>query len=369
MFLCLVAFGFDMYFVYIYIHHSEVVFGWRFYTETSVIGTLFWIIFLSELFYRISNHLKKRRRYEYDYAHHAPYLPATLPSTHHQHVSSSPNTFPNKTAVEPEEGVIVPYERQTRSCCRTFWSAMRFISVWLISAALLNVSITSFQHQTRSVFALPFARDSAQGDSLNEKYSGYEPHDLFNCPDVNISDYLTTLCQFNQLVMTLSALIGLITVFEGLATVIFENRKHPSSSRRPQMKKRAEHYDLAEMGNAHVIVPIQSPHPVSDPNPYSDIHNENSFANKGDHNLDERPLPSLPPRSENENELAKEQVDDNAYAAVVSNTENVGFNPFEKEKEHTWVDEKVIDYSNQGEESIAGPSNTYPADIKRTDGL
>ncbi|KAF9352000.1 hypothetical protein BGX26_010097 [Mortierella sp. AD094] len=365
MFLCLATFGFDMYFVYIYIHHSEVVFGWRFYTETSLVGTLFWVFLLSELFYRIDNYTRERRQYEYDYAHHAPYLPPHSPSSH-QHTSS--DTFPNNTtAIKTEDGVIIPYERRSNSCCKTFWSVARFLSVWAMSAGLLDVAIKSFQHQTRFVFALPFARDSAQGDALHQRYGSYDPHNLFGCPDIDLPDLLTTLCQFDQLTMILASVIGLIAVFEALLTVIFENRRYPRpSERRSHMKKRAELYDETEMGNAHVVVPIPPSHPAPELNSY-DVHNQNSSTVSDDdtYELDERPLPALPPRLEHEHEL------DDLYAAA-GDTKKVGLNPFDKDLEdnkHAWVSLGDKNYADVAQESNAGPSNTYPADVKHKDGL
>ncbi|KAF9998224.1 hypothetical protein BGZ80_008668 [Entomortierella chlamydospora] len=357
MFLCLVVFGFDMYFVYIYIHHSDVVFTWEFYTETSLIGILFWVIFLSELLYRIGNCMKRRRQYEYDYAHHAPYLPPHLSSSHEH---ASPDTFPsNDTAVKTEDGVIIPYDRRSNSCHRKFWSVARLLFVWLMGAGLLNISIRSFEHQGRFVFTLPFARDSAQGDALNEIYSSYDPHNLFKCPDINLPDLLTTLCQFDQLTMTLSAAIGLVAIFEALFTIIFKNRRYSRpSEQRSHMKKRAEQYDEIEMGNAHIVVPIPPSHPLPQLNLHG-IDNQNYLpVSDGTYEANERPLPPLPPQPEHEHELGD-------HYAAVGDTKKVGLNPFEKDlndNKHVWD-------TDVGQESNAGPSNTYPTDVKRKDGL
>ncbi|KAF9175136.1 hypothetical protein BGX21_007130 [Mortierella sp. AD011] len=357
MFLCLAVFVLDMFFVYLYIHYSDVVFNWKFYTETSLIGTLFWVIFLSELFYRIGNCMRRRKQYEYDYAHHAPYLPPHLSSSHEH---ASPDTFPNNdTAVKAEDGAIIPYDRRSNSCHKKFWSVARLVFVWLISAALLNISIRSFEHQGRLVFTLPFSRDSVQGNALDGSYSSYDPHNLFECPDIDPSDPLTTLCLFNQLTMTVSAAIGLVAIFEALFTVIFENRRYPRpSEQRSHMKKRAEQYDEIEMGNAHVVVPISPSHPSPELNLYG-AYNQNSLpVSDGIYEANERPLPPLPPQPEHEHEL------DNHYAAA-GDTKKVRLNPFDKDLK----DDKHVWDTDVGQESNAGPSNTYPTDVKRKDGL
>ncbi|KAF9115386.1 hypothetical protein BGX27_008005 [Mortierella sp. AM989] len=369
MFLCSTAFGFDMFFVYVYIHHREVVFGWKFHSETAIIGTLFWIIFLSELVYRIGNRMRGQRQYKYDTGNHAPYLPPT--SSSHQH--GSEDTSPDNTAIKTEDDIIIPYERRSPFGCRTFWSVARFLSVWALSAGLINIAVQTYQRQERFVFTIPFPRDSTRREISGYRYGDYNPHDIFNCPSLDLPDLLTTLCHFNQIVILVLSVIALLAVVEGLATVIFENRRpiHPSAS--SLMRKKAEHYDLAETGNAQVIVPVPSPHPVPETKPYG-VYNQNaSLAKENSYELDGRPLPALPPRPERDQELDGEGSGvDGMYSAAVGDSKKVGYSPFEddlKDSKHAWVEQDQLNRAEGEHENDAGPSHTYPADVKRKSGL
>ncbi|KAF9436005.1 hypothetical protein BGZ76_005040 [Entomortierella beljakovae] len=209
----------------------------------------------------------------------------------------------------------------------------------------------------RSVFPLPFPRNSDDGEDLGDRYGYYDPQDLFSCQDIDVSDLRTTLCHFNQLTMILSALIGLVVILEGVLTFIIETRSHTHPSLNKSLtKKRAEHYEESELGNAQVVVPM-SPRPFSEPYPYGVDSQNASLPNPGQFELDERPLPDLP--------------DWNGKKLPVPDYSSDVKNPFAsdlKDSKHAWAGSEGKDESNDYTQDIAGPSNTFPEDVKHKDG-
>ncbi|KAF9918945.1 hypothetical protein BX616_003980 [Lobosporangium transversale] len=448
MLVALTAFGFDMFFLYVYIHYPEVVMFWRYYAGTALVGFLFLILVFSEIGYRIKNAQRRRyeRQYNYSSQQYVSFSSLHTPSLVHPVVASPPfaaaattvvpgssepeggvnNNYKNSdnnnihgnivnllTAPDdayhlyPRYGIVTPIER--RSSCVTAWSIIRFLAVWLISAGLLNISIQAYQRHERQIFTLPFQRDTQdRADIYDGRYGIYNPRDLYNCPHIVRSNLLSYLCVFDQVALGFYSLAGLLAVAEGIAAVIVENRTRATfkglynpnddiankmwgkqkKSIDSMVKRRSEVYDQAEMGNAHVLTIPDHSTTLSTDNAlemcqYGLAHAKACMYD--DKASQERPLPPLPARPAAAQE--KDMVESDQYQNSHAFTSTAAHIPLEgnaKEGQHSrnTVLDSLVDHSalDSKEDSTAatmvdptgnqpGPSNSFPVDIKRSDGL
>ncbi|KAG0354125.1 hypothetical protein BGZ54_001833, partial [Gamsiella multidivaricata] len=265
LFFCLATLGFDIFFIHVYQTYNQVVFTWKFYAHMGLVGVLVLIILASEIVHRISNYRRVQRERAsieaaYETSHHAPYLPPTSFS------SSSPESTEALMHELPKPQALHYPEPPT--CCQTTFSIIRLLILWAISAALLNITVRTFETQGRFVFSLPFPRDSSQGIALNNKFSAYDPHDLFFCPDIKLPDLTTILCHFDQITMILVTVVAICAIIEAIAVIVLVNRTRSPrlaawagvENERGKMKKRVEVYDDVELGNAQVVaVPFPCP--------------------------------------------------------------------------------------------------------------
>ncbi|KAG0299284.1 hypothetical protein BGZ98_010163 [Dissophora globulifera] len=258
----------------------------------------------------------------------------------------------------------------TTTTTTTFWSVLRILVVWTASVGILNATVSSIPHQERFILSLPFPRDSAQGQALNNKFDAYDPHNLFDCPVIQLPDLLTTLCSFDQTTIDMAIVVALLAIIEAVLTFILVKRAnkyvgggHPGleegaaahtgvalepqpllqhREQQPQhydaenqhsaMKKRSEIYDNGTEGEAYndkfaapaVHTNVERGSSVIEMLPFDDKLNHQN-----------RALPPLPVRS----------------------NEEVPYYPFSDSEKYEYV------------ESEAGPSHVYPADIKRHDGF
>ncbi|KAI1313858.1 hypothetical protein EDD11_002459 [Mortierella claussenii] len=444
LFICLVTLGFQFYFVYVYIHNNQVFFTWKFYASTGIMGALFLVVLLTEIVYRIS-HVRRRKqqqRFQQDFEHHAPYLlPPNTTATQREPATAAlagdepsqpppplaPPSFPPHAHQAPIPTILPPDAYARPSGWSTFWSIMRFIVVWLLAAAILNITIQVFQRQERTVFALPFPREDSHL-SQNDN-----PNNLFRCGTIQLPDLLTTLCLFDQLVMLFCSVAACLAIIEGLLTVILQNRaltsvkyttwktvqKSAASSpflRRglglfKNRKKRPEVLldDETELTHSHVVVIPEtytaqhSSSRLPDTKTSADVYSASHLAEQNPVERDdyqrhpdglqaavaygkqtrqwdgppveERPLPALPP-SPLEKDQGLEQLEkDNTLASSSSSGGSSSSNqpmdvkkpPLMLENDHVWADP---DGSTKDNLCQAGPSNSsYPVDIKRKDGL
>ncbi|KAG0200510.1 hypothetical protein BGX28_006439 [Mortierella sp. GBA30] len=383
-FACLAAFGLDMYFLTLYQNYTQVVIMWEFIAQMGIIGAMILTLILSEIAFRIL--IYRQRHRERYYAHdfgtgaHNPYISGAE--------ASAPGTGP-VLIQEPKPY----YYKHDRSCCSTFWSIIRFIFVWVLAAGILRITIDTYIRQGRSIFTLPFSRYAPQG--INSQWRDYDPRDLFNCRfDDDWSDPLSRLCTLDNVGMFLATIAGALIVIEAVATIIFENRDpRPRTSRSNKgdiTSHTTETIRQEELGHSHVVV--VAPPPV-ELQPYGAYHQQQEqysqhAASGPTPNLSERSLPPLPPRPPGEE---NDDGTEDAYAAAVKQTK-AALSPFEKESPspNVWVnaaDEKnkmrgVYSRDNNTaadglaayetlpveEESLAGPSHSYPPDVKRKDG-
>ncbi|KAF8937406.1 hypothetical protein EDD21DRAFT_367998 [Dissophora ornata] len=355
LFFCLAAFGFDMYFVYMYARYTQVAITYKFAIETGLVGLLGLILTVSEISLRISNHYRRR-----SYQRHSGYKVADE-YTSMSSPPAPPSTIYGGEISSSDEHQATPLQpmQQGSHGCKTFWSIIRLLVVWAISGGLLKVAITTYQHQERFIFTLSFSRDSTQADALNYDFSSYDPRDLFNCPDVSLPNLLTTLCLFDQITVLLAGLSALLAIVEAIATVILDNRvprfteeevmMMSVARRRSGMRKSREVYEDPELGNVHVAtVPVPIPEMA-----------EAALQPNGQVNL-QRPLPPLPVRPTSGDGTEKGEQ----YMYQAPKFTKPGYSPFEND----FKDSKGACPTPNETQNQAGPSNSYPADIKRHDG-
>ncbi|CAO3564821.1 unnamed protein product [Mortierella alpina] len=359
---CAAVFGFDIYFIELYETHNEVAFKWQFFAQTGIISAMILTLVLSEITFRICLYRQRHRKRHYspDFGEHSPYL------------AEPSGTGPG--------GVALPVEprRRSRGCCSIFWSIIRFCWMWILSAGILHVTIRSFTRQGRSVFVLPFLRDSTPGIYYSE-YRNYDPRDLFTCPDGTWFNELSYLCRFDNVATVLAAAAGLLVLVEAVATLIFENRgprSSKSSSFRNTLatKHRTEPIHQEELANSHVVV--VGPQPV-ELQPYGVYQHQflqhNSSLPAASPSLTERSLPPLPPRPVLEGDDGAEDIYSakalpdkkqdfvpNVWASAADEKSNMK-EAFEErpEEEPTAYETLHVEDENQ-----AGPSHSYPRDIK-----
>ena len=349
---CLAAFAFDMFFAYMHRRYKDVIFGWQFYAQTPLVGILFWIIVLSpnsrrqrkreqQLQQQLEQHAQKD-----EVSQHASYLPTTTPLT-----SSS-----------------VHYTKKRRTTGDKVWSVIRFLIVWCISAALLDIAAKSIQKQLRFVYRIPFLRNSPQAEAINYEFGIYDPRNLYECPTPNGDDLPSFLCPFNDQVINLAALAAGLAAIEAICTLILQCRPktiiattivQPTAAQQQQQFPRSELDPIhqAELGHAHIVaVPsVPAPPPVPPvPLLFGSYHPtpEASPSISGN-----RPLPPVPPHfASGDDDGTGTSSSGYIHPAVA------------KPIYDTQAEKKDASLIRDEKESDAGPSHSYPADIKRADG-
>ncbi|KAG0328830.1 hypothetical protein BGZ99_004318 [Dissophora globulifera] len=340
LFVALATIGFNVYFVWLYFNYTTIVFTWKFYSQFSLVGFIFFFILISEIEYRVSGRRHRRSATAPEYSDHDD---KSHYRDHHHHRRSSRWTM--------------------------FWSVARILVVWTASVGILNATVSSIPHQERFILSLPFPRDSAQGQALNNKFDAYDPHNLFDCPVIQLPDLLTTLCAFDQTTIDMAIVVALLAIIEAVLTFILVKRAnksvgggHPglesgaaahkevalepqpllqhqeqqpqhydAESQHSAMKKRSEIYDngTGETYNDKFTAPAAHTNVERG----SSVMEMLPFDNEMNHQ--NRELPPLPVRS----------------------NEEVPYYPFSDSEKYEY------------EESEAGPSHVYQADIKRHDGF
>ncbi|KAF9987400.1 hypothetical protein BGZ75_000662 [Mortierella antarctica] len=309
---CAAVFGLDMYIVALFETHNEVALLWQFFAQTSIIGAMLLTLILSEITFRICLYRQRHRERHYapDFGAHNPYLQEASVASPGAVALSEPRAY-----------------KRYRGCCSIFWSIMRLCWMWILSAGILQVTIRSFTRQSRSVFVLPFLRDSTPGINAGS-YKEYNPRDLFTCPDGTWSNQLSYLCRFDNSATVLAAAAGLLLIVEAAATIIFENRdprsSKPSSFKQSLVTKHEmEPIHPEELANSHVAVVGPQPMELQPYGVYQDqswLHNNPLPETPS---IAERSLPPLPPRSVLEGDDGAE----GSYSAKALPDEKRDFSP------------------------------------------
>ncbi|KAK3819937.1 MAG: hypothetical protein J3Q66DRAFT_335877 [Benniella sp.] len=337
-FACFVAFAFDMFFAYMHNRYKDVIFGWQFYAQTPLVAILFWIIVLSP-----SSRRQRKREQQMqlqqqqlvqkdEVSQHASYLPTTSSTVH--------------------------YIKKRRTTGDKIWSVIRFLIVWCISAALLNITAKAIQKQLRFVYRIPFLRNSPQAEAIHYEFGLYDPRNLYECPPTQEDDLPTFLCNFNQQVINLATLAAAFATIEAIITLILQCRPktivattivQPAAATQQQQFPRSELDPIhqAELGHAHVVA-IPSPVPsVPAPPPVPLLFGAYHPTPEASPSISgNRPLPPVPPHFASGDDDGTGTSSGYIHPAVAQPT-----------------------YDAQAEkESAAGSSHSYPADIKRADG-
>ncbi|KAG0246438.1 hypothetical protein B0O80DRAFT_421731 [Mortierella sp. GBAus27b] len=323
------AFGLDMWFVYIRRNYEGVVFTWQYYVQTSLAGVLFLIIVLSE-----GSHQIDRRRRRQQLIHQQPEQLQMQPQGPHG-------------PYLPPVPIVTPSTTHRRR--NMFWSAFRFLTVWLICACLLDITVKAILKQDRFAY-----------------YDISNPRNLYACPR-DWDSVQAPLCQFNQQAIHLSTLAAGLAIFEAILTAVLQNRTRAhvaandmSSQELP--KAEADAFNEAELGRAPVIAnttpasftptfATSAPSPVA-PAPISSysssklppvsLYNAYHPTPEAQGSSSDRPLPPLPPH------FASGQDDG-------TGSSNAYIQPA--------IASPAYDTS-----AAVGPSNAYPLDKKHPDG-
>ncbi|GJJ78595.1 hypothetical protein EMPS_10954 [Entomortierella parvispora] len=256
-----VAFGFDMYLIYLYQTTPTMYFDWPFYAQTTLVGCLCSILFLSELFYRVGNHYRSyRATHLKGFSHREEEEGAQQLPNPEGHSPADSATFTAPYTTGPPKSYYPPTRREIvdrrRAGLWTCFYFMRFLLVVLISAAILRITIMVFAWSNRSAFTLDYARSSPEADPLSDaNFQNVNPRNLFDCPegDQSWSRPLTYLCFMDQLTETLATSAAGLALIEALLTVILQNRLRRKAHSLPPVLKQVEIYvpsiPLNHLGN------------------------------------------------------------------------------------------------------------------------
>ncbi|KAF9574271.1 hypothetical protein EC968_007040 [Mortierella alpina] len=201
---CLAIFGTDCYFVKIYNDFDTVTFRWNFPVQMGLSGLLLVLYVVSAIAITI-----QRRR------------------SHHSVKSAGTGS------------IIV--------------TIIRGFFVVGAAGALLAVNVNRFNKEARSMYILPFGRDTPQGRALNKDYTQYDEKNLFNCPDLWDND-LQKLCSIDRTTIILSVIIGVLAIIEAGLTFRFDTRRTSESD-----FDHSQHVDLEQYGqqHGHGVKPVQ----------------------------------------------------------------------------------------------------------------
>ncbi|KAF9112653.1 hypothetical protein BGX27_002998 [Mortierella sp. AM989] len=201
----LAIFGQDLFFIKTNDGHLNVVFTWRFYVQTGIIGVLVIYFTIALIMFVI-----ERRRLRH--------------------------------------GSVSPY--QSRNTVYRFIPLIQTIIVAGLSAGLLYATVPALIGKNRTVFFLPFNRDSAQDQSINHDYTMYDPKNLYQCPESD-SNPLTRICSFDRTAITGGAAFGVIAIIEALSMLVYRS----STASGSQSYWRND--DSSELGHLHPV-PLES---------------------------------------------------------------------------------------------------------------
>ncbi|KAF8947309.1 hypothetical protein BGZ47_009606 [Haplosporangium gracile] len=186
----LAVFGICQYFLYLYRNHDQVVFHWRFYSEISISGVLFFFVIISETAYRIARY---NNRSEY---------------------------------LDGEWGGEAP--KVKRGCGGCFWTIFRFVWAMVFAGGILAWVIPAWMDKQRIMFTIPVGRNTPEADAYrtgHKKEDWINPRDIFDCPAWENDQPLTYLCKLDQQALYCSGILACIAFVEGLLTLIIESRR------------------------------------------------------------------------------------------------------------------------------------------------
>lgn len=215
--LAVAVFGVDQYFLYLYRNHDQVVFHWRFYSQISISGALFFFVIISETAYRITRYNDRSDYLDGGWGGEAP--------------------------------------KAKQGCGKRFWTIFRFILAMVLSAGILAWVVPAWMDKQRIMFTIPVGRNTPEADAYRTgRKSGnwINPYNIFDCPAWKNDEPLTYLCKLDEQALYCSAILACIAFVEGLLTLVIDSRRRRRVDYHPQ------HYTM-------------SPAPSAGPNPYTTV--------------------------------------------------------------------------------------------------
>ncbi|CAO3574862.1 unnamed protein product [Mortierella alpina] len=201
---CLATFGTDCYFVKVYNEFDVVTFRWNFPVQMGLSGLLLVLYLVSA----ITICIQRRRS--------------------HQSVKSAGT------------GSLIV-------------TVIRGLFVVGAAGGLLSVTVGRFNQESRSMYILPFGRDTPQGRALNKDYTQYDEKNLFHCPN-RWDNSLQLLCSFDRTTIVLSTILGVLAIIEAALTFRYDTRRSSESD-----FDHSQHVDLEQYGqhHGHGVKPVQ----------------------------------------------------------------------------------------------------------------
>ncbi|KAF9289387.1 hypothetical protein BGZ74_000728 [Mortierella antarctica] len=352
-FLTAATFGLDMYLLKVFKDNLTVVLHWRYIVQTSIIGTIFWWTLITEIDDSVER--GKRRR-----------------------------------AVK--EGIFQlkrKYRQRSYASCLFFWHVIRLLWYWALCAAMLQVAIEAMSRSFRTVFTLPYNRNTPEADALNwdwskdDDYDGddhypftstlaYNPRDLYDCQKYNFTwgQPLTMICNFDQSTLSAACLTVLFAFIESIMTFIHDTRQMRRGHRTDEHELEVGTYHKGIEGhNFHsqpdpldpVVHAAHNPilHPVVPP-----LQQRPAYETVATNEHLTRPLPALPPRpSDSVEDL---EVSTPAYSTHGSDAAFKEGYAFDKKAPYETVDMHDSDGGvGSSTNPFAGQTSEWPQDIKK----
>ncbi|KAG0068770.1 hypothetical protein BGZ89_004095 [Linnemannia elongata] len=374
--LALAVFGVDQYFLYLYRNYDQVVFHWRFYSEVSISGALFFFVIISEVAYRITR-----------YNDRSDYLDGGW-------------------------GGETSKAKQGRG--KRLWTIFRFILSMLLTAGILVWVVPAWMDKQRIMFTIPVGRNTPEADAYRtgrKNGDWINPFNILDCPAWKNNEPLTYLCKLDEQALYCSAVLACIAFIEGLLTLVIDSRRRrrvdyhhqpytmspaPGTGPNPYTTVAAGHVVPMDILNNTKTVTEEQPKSIfrslkehirrdevyeneSHNNYGSSSYNPNSTyvieARHVGHEYTDRSLPPLPvrPTTEEEGRRREEEEEEarsdsamipkSVLVVPVDGTVPTGTNPFLNEDQ---LQQQQLAYSQAASGSSEGPH--HAADIKRADG-
>ncbi|KAF9433367.1 hypothetical protein BGZ76_009551 [Entomortierella beljakovae] len=150
-----------------------------------------------------------------------------------------------------------PNGGDSRSKNHRLATLVQSLFVLVLSGGLIFVTVPSLISQRRSVFVLPYPRNSNRYQNLDKEYSGLNPMNLRHCPSSTVDDPLTLICPFEGGTISAGIVIAGFAIVEALSVLSFYRRSSSSQSKYgPGQGIGHTQYIVPESPSGHAVHPI-----------------------------------------------------------------------------------------------------------------
>lgn len=346
------TFGLDMYLLKVFKDNLTVVLHWRYIVQTAITGVFFWWTLITEIDNSVERSTRRR--------------------------AVKDGTFEQTRK----------YRQRSYISCVFVWHVFRLLFYWTFCAGMLQVAIQAMAHSFRTVFALPYDRNTPEARSLNWDWSRdndydddhypftsslvYNPRDLYNCNKYNFTwgQPLTMICNFDQTTLSAACLIALFAFIESILTFIHDIKLMRRGHRTDEHELEVGTYYKGVEGHNFQSQPepldpvVQAAHnPLANPIvPPLKQHPAYETVVMNEHLT--RPLPALPPRPSDS--IEDLEVSTPAYSTHGSDAAFKEGYAFDKKVSNETVGMNDNDGGlGSSTNPFAGQSSEWPKDIKK----